>query len=75
MCKISYKVVKNESYQNFANICKPNVAYFTSILQNIGPKWLWKNLSYQTTLNKSNENIKCASYIYLYLQIYVPQYL
>jgi hypothetical protein len=28
MCKISYKFVKNESCQNFTNICKPNLAYF-----------------------------------------------
>jgi hypothetical protein len=25
--------VKNESYQTFKNICKPNLAYFTSIQQ------------------------------------------
>jgi hypothetical protein len=33
MSKISYKFVKNESYQNFMNICKLNFAYFTSIIQ------------------------------------------
>jgi hypothetical protein len=33
MCKISYKFVKNESYQIFMNICKLNLAYFTSIIQ------------------------------------------
>jgi hypothetical protein len=36
--KISYKFVKNESYQNFANVYKPNLAYFTSIVQKIGTK-------------------------------------
>jgi hypothetical protein len=38
MCEISYKFVKNESYQIFMNNCKPNLAYFTSILQKIGSK-------------------------------------
>jgi hypothetical protein len=38
MCKISCKFVKNESYQIFTNICKPDLAYFTSILQKIGSK-------------------------------------
>jgi hypothetical protein len=33
MCKISYTFVKNESYQIFMNICKLNLAYFTSIIQ------------------------------------------
>jgi hypothetical protein len=42
MCKIAYKFVKNESYQIFLNICKPNLASFTSILQKIGSKWLQK---------------------------------
>jgi hypothetical protein len=31
-----YTYVKNESFQIFLNICKPNLAYFTSILQKIG---------------------------------------
>jgi hypothetical protein len=51
MCKISYKFVKKESYQTFMNICKPNLAYLTSIVKN----WLYiivKNLSYQTILIK-----------------------
>jgi hypothetical protein len=34
--------MKNESYQFLADIRKPNVAYFTSILQKIGPKDLEK---------------------------------
>jgi hypothetical protein len=38
MCKISYKFVINESYQMFKNICVTNVAYFTSIFQQIGSK-------------------------------------
>jgi hypothetical protein len=38
MCKMSYKFVKNESYLIFRNICKPHLAYFTSILQKIGSK-------------------------------------
>jgi hypothetical protein len=38
MCNISEKFVKNESYQIFTNICKPNLAYFTSIIQKIGAK-------------------------------------
>jgi hypothetical protein len=41
MCKISYKCVKNESYQIFMNICKLNSAYFTNIIQLIGSKWVW----------------------------------
>jgi hypothetical protein len=33
--RFSYKFEKNESYQIFIHICKPNLAYFTSILQNV----------------------------------------
>jgi hypothetical protein len=33
MCKISYKFVKNESYQILKIICKLNSAYFKSIIQ------------------------------------------
>jgi hypothetical protein len=33
-----YKLVKNEPYQIFTNICKPNLANFTSILRKIGSK-------------------------------------
>jgi hypothetical protein len=65
MCKISYKFVKIESYQIFANICKPNLAYFTSIVKKLAQNDCEKNLSYQTTLIKSNKNINCASYKYL----------
>jgi hypothetical protein len=57
MCNISYKFVKNESYQIFTDICKPNLDYFTSVFQNIGSKWLQKILSYQTILIKSNKNV------------------
>jgi hypothetical protein len=32
MCKISYKFVKKESYKILMNICKPNLAYYKSIL-------------------------------------------
>jgi hypothetical protein len=32
MCECFNIFVKNESYQNFRNICKPNLAYYTSIL-------------------------------------------
>jgi hypothetical protein len=35
MFKISYKFGKNESYQIFVNIRKPNLAYFTSILKKL----------------------------------------
>jgi hypothetical protein len=35
MCKMFYKFVKNESYLIFINICKPNLGYFSSILQKI----------------------------------------
>jgi hypothetical protein len=65
MCKFSYKFVKTESYQIFMNICKPNLAYFTNILQKIGSKWLQKYLSYKTIFIKSNKNVKCASYKYV----------
>jgi hypothetical protein len=43
MCKNSYKFVKIESYQIFMNICNLKLAYFTSIIQWIGSKWVWKN--------------------------------
>jgi hypothetical protein len=33
MCRFFYKFVENESYQIFTNICKPNLAYFTSIFK------------------------------------------
>jgi hypothetical protein len=32
ICEISDKLVKNEYYQIFMNVCKPNLAYFESIL-------------------------------------------
>jgi hypothetical protein len=36
MCvKFLANVLKNESYYFFANICKPNLAYFASILQKL----------------------------------------
>jgi hypothetical protein len=38
MCKISVEFVKNESYHVFMNICKPNLAYLTSIFEKIGSK-------------------------------------
>jgi hypothetical protein len=41
--KFSYKFVKNEAYQIFTSICKPNLPYLTSILQKIGSKCLKKN--------------------------------
>jgi hypothetical protein len=50
---ISNKFVKNESYQFFMNLCKPNVAYFTSILQKNWLKIIEKNLFYQTVLIKT----------------------
>jgi hypothetical protein len=48
MCKTYNKCVKNEPYQIFTNLCKPTLAFFTSILQKFGSKWLQKNVSYQT---------------------------
>jgi uncharacterized protein YbcV (DUF1398 family) len=48
---------KNEFYQMFINICKPNLAYFTSIIKN----WvilIAKNLPYQTISIKSNKNVE-----------------
>jgi hypothetical protein len=72
MFKISYKFVKNESYQIFMNICKPNKAYFISILQEIGSKRLRKTDPTKTyILIKCNKNVQCTSYKYLYLQIFV----
>jgi hypothetical protein len=50
MCKISYKFMKNESYQIFTLIRKPNLAYIISNLKKIGSKLLQKTLSYQTKL-------------------------
>jgi hypothetical protein len=44
---------------NPTNICKPNLAYFTSILQKNWFKTAEKNLSYQTILIKSYKNVKC----------------
>jgi hypothetical protein len=68
MCiKISYKCVKNESYKINMNTSKPIFANFTSILKKLIPKWLQKNLPYKTVLAKSNKNVKCASYKYLYV--------
>jgi hypothetical protein len=61
MCKIAYKFVKNESCQIFLNTCKPNLAYFTSILQKIGTIWLQKYLSYWTILIKSYKYVKWES--------------
>jgi hypothetical protein len=63
MCKISHKFVKNEPCQMFMNICVPNLAYFTSILQKF--KMIVKKLSYQTILIKSYRNVKCPSFKYL----------
>jgi hypothetical protein len=34
MCKMSYKFVKNESYQIFTNICRPNLASLQVFLKN-----------------------------------------
>jgi hypothetical protein len=56
---------KNESCQNFTNTCKPNLDFFTSILQKIGSKCLQKNFSYQTILIRSSKYVKWASYKYL----------
>jgi hypothetical protein len=54
--------VKNESYLIFMNLCKPKLAYFTSILQNMGSKWLQKTCRTKLPkLIKSNKNAKCAS--------------
>jgi hypothetical protein len=60
MCKISYKFVRNESCQFFANICKPNLAYFTSILQKIGSKWFQKTCPTKLYYFKVTKNVKCA---------------
>jgi hypothetical protein len=57
------------------NICKPNSAYFISILQLIDSTSLQKNLSCQTVLIKSNQNVKCESYKFLQIQICVNEYL
>jgi hypothetical protein len=32
MCNISYKCGKNETYQIFTYIYKPNLAYFTNVV-------------------------------------------
>jgi hypothetical protein len=72
MCRISHKFAKNESYQIFTNICKPNLAYLTTMYSSKNwLKMLSKNLSYQTVLIKSNINVKRASYKYLQLKIFV----
>jgi hypothetical protein len=66
MCKISFKFAKNESYQIFTNICKPNLAYFTHMYSSKNwLKMIAKNLSYHTVLIKSNNNVKPASHKYL----------
>jgi hypothetical protein len=67
MRNISYKFVKNESYQFFwifVSLCI-YVAYFTSILKKIGSKWLQNYLSYWTTLIKSYKYVKWVSYKYV----------
>jgi hypothetical protein len=51
------------------NICKPNSAYFTSILQKIDIKRLKKTLSCHTILIKGNKNVECASYKHLSLLV------
>jgi hypothetical protein len=40
---MSYKFVKNEAYQSFTNICKPNLAFLQVFFKKMGSKWLWKN--------------------------------
>jgi hypothetical protein len=66
MCKISYKSVKNESNQFIANICKPNLAYFTSMYSvKNWLKMIAKNLPYQTVLLNRNKNVKCITAKYL----------
>jgi hypothetical protein len=65
MCKISYKFVKNESYQVFMNIYKLNLAYFISIIQEISSKWVWKKRVLINYDAKSYNYVKLASYIYL----------
>jgi hypothetical protein len=56
MCKICYKFVKDEFYQIFTNTCKPILQVFFKKLTQCD----YKNFSYQTLLNKSNKNVKCA---------------
>jgi hypothetical protein len=46
--------MKNESYQIFANIDSPNLAYFTS---NSWSKMIGENFSYQIILIKSNKKL------------------
>jgi hypothetical protein len=62
MSKSCHKFEKNESYQTFTNICKPNLAYFGRILQILAQNDFQKNLFYKIILIKSNKNVKCASY-------------
>jgi hypothetical protein len=59
ICKIFSQIC--DSYQFFPNICKPNLASFTSILQKNGSKWFQKTL-----LIKSNKKCKMCK-----LQIFV----
>jgi hypothetical protein len=51
MCKISLKIVKNESYQIVTNIRNCNLPYFMSILKTLAQNYC-KNLSYKTILIK-----------------------
>jgi hypothetical protein len=58
MCKISYKFVKNESYQIFKNICKLNLACLQVLFNKFAQNECEKNMSYQTMLIKSYKYVK-----------------
>jgi predicted PurR-regulated permease PerM len=64
--QVSHKFVKNGPYQNSTTICKPNLAYFTSILQEIDSKWLQKYFFPRLKVIWST-----CLLLYLYITIYI----
>jgi hypothetical protein len=57
------------------NICKPNLAYITSILRKVGSKLLQNTYPTKLYRLKVTKNVECASYKYLKLQqTFVNQY-
>jgi hypothetical protein len=75
MCKISYKIVKNESYKILMNICKLNLAYlqvlFNKFAQNECEKCVLPN-----NVDKKLQICKMSKlHIFVSTNIYVAKYL
>jgi hypothetical protein len=71
MCKISDKFVKNESNQIFVNICKLNLAYFTSMYYSIN--WLKMSVKKHALPNYVDKKLQICKMSKLH--IYVTKYL